>query len=142
MLLRSIRNSLISLSSVWRATPLFMFHQPNLPTSKLTSLKEWKPISITSLQDNPGARRYPKIVGRGPGSGKGFLIINSEKQQAEESRGINQDQAEESPIDSKEDRHNWTGDCPNLEEEKCTPLLNKKPITTWLCQHLHPDLLH
>ena len=101
MLLRSIRTSL---ASIWRSTPLFKFHQPNLPTSQLTQLKEWKPIAITSLQDNPGARRYPKIVGRGPGSGKGYLIYYLVKQQVEESKVINADQEEEYHIGSKEDK--------------------------------------
>ena len=33
-----------------------------------------RPYSINFLSDNKGAIRFPKQVGRGPGSGKGYLI--------------------------------------------------------------------
>ena len=29
------------------------------------------PFSLNNIWDNPGARRWPKILGRGNGSGKG-----------------------------------------------------------------------
>lgn len=67
MLLRSIK----PLVSLWKFMPAFSFLQPIKATSKLTALKEFKPITINSLADNPGSRRVPKKLGRGPGSGKG-----------------------------------------------------------------------
>ena len=49
----------------------FGFNQPprdpKLPTESETML----PYSINFLHDNKGAIRFPKQVGRGPGSGKG-----------------------------------------------------------------------
>ncbi len=33
------------------------------------------PYSINFLRDNKGAVRYPKQLGRGPGSGKGYIIL-------------------------------------------------------------------
>lgn len=44
------------------------------------------PFSINYLHNNPGYRRYPKALGRGPGSGKGYNIINSVKLQEEVSK--------------------------------------------------------
>lgn len=50
----------------------FFFHQkprsPSVPTQASTLL----PFNINYLHDNPGARRYPPEVGRGPGSGRGY----------------------------------------------------------------------
>ena len=40
---------------------------PSIPTQSSTMM----PFAIQYLHDNPGSKRYPKQVGRGPGSGKG-----------------------------------------------------------------------
>ena len=43
-----------------------------------------RPFNINAINDNKGSRRYPKDVGRGPGSGKGYFLINIANFQQEE----------------------------------------------------------
>ena len=44
---------------------------PRVPVQSIHTLS----VAVNQIRDNPGSRRYPKQVGRGPGSGKGYLII-------------------------------------------------------------------
>lgn len=41
---------------------------PNIPTET----NFMRPFTINFLNDNEGSKRYPKRVGRGPASGKGY----------------------------------------------------------------------
>jgi hypothetical protein len=49
----------------------FMYIQPPRDPTLLTEASIMLPYSINYLHDNKGAVRYPKKIGRGPGSGKG-----------------------------------------------------------------------
>lgn len=48
------------------------FHRKVRTTEVPTQAPILNPFKLNFLHDNPGARRYAKIVGRGPGSGKGY----------------------------------------------------------------------
>ena len=60
-------------------------------SSKLVAKQEREgqllPFTINNLWDNPGARRKPKIIGRGPGSGKGKTAGKGHKGQYARSGG-------------------------------------------------------
>lgn len=73
---------------------------PTIPTESDVML----PYSINFLHDNKGAVRYPKQVGRGPGSGKGYVIFDLVKHQAEATKGNFHDLVEVLIQDSKEVR--------------------------------------
>lgn len=49
----------------------FMYIQPPRDPTLPTEASIMLPYSINYLHDNKGAIRYPKKIGRGPGSGKG-----------------------------------------------------------------------
>lgn len=49
----------------------FMFHRKARDPSVPTQSSILEPFSINYLHDNPGARYYPKKLGRGRASGKG-----------------------------------------------------------------------
>ena len=49
----------------------FMYIQPPRDPTLPTQASIMLPYSINYLHDNKGAVRYPKKIGRGPGSGKG-----------------------------------------------------------------------
>lgn len=53
----------------------FGFNQPPRDPKLPTESELMLPYSINFLHDNKGAVRYPKKLGRGPGSGKGYNII-------------------------------------------------------------------
>lgn len=57
----------------------FMFHRKPRDPSVPTQSSILEPFSINKLHDNPGARYYPKILGRGRASGKGYRLNNAEK---------------------------------------------------------------
>lgn len=52
----------------------FAFNQPPRDPSLPTESEVMLPYSINFLHDNFGAVRFPKQVGRGPGSGKGYIL--------------------------------------------------------------------
>jgi hypothetical protein len=49
----------------------YMYIQPPRDPTLPTEASIMLPYSINYLHDNKGAVRYPKKIGRGPGSGKG-----------------------------------------------------------------------
>ena len=51
----------------------YMYIQPPRDSSLPTEASTMLPYSINFLHDNKGAVRFPKQVGRGPGSGKGYF---------------------------------------------------------------------
>ncbi len=57
------------------------------PSSVPTQSSIMLPYTIGNLHDNPGSRRIPKRLGRGPGSGKGYKIVNIEKNSRKRSQG-------------------------------------------------------
>lgn len=67
MLLRTLRNPL----GLLLRTGVYCFHRKVRVTEEPTQAPVLQPFAINYLHDNPGARREAKIVGRGPGSGKG-----------------------------------------------------------------------
>jgi hypothetical protein len=52
---------------------LFNVARPRRDPIIPTEASYLRPFTINCLNDNKGARIYPKLVGRGPGSGKGYL---------------------------------------------------------------------
>lgn len=79
MLLRAFRTSANLLTKM----NMFSFHRKVRTTEVPTQASYLEPFSINYLHDNPGSRRWPKIVGRGPGSGKGYSISDVEKHAGE-----------------------------------------------------------
>jgi hypothetical protein len=51
----------------------FNVNRPRRDPSIPTEASYLRPFNINFLNDNKGSRVYPKLVGRGPGSGKGYL---------------------------------------------------------------------
>lgn len=49
----------------------FFFHRKPRDPAVPTQNSYLEPFSINNLHDNPGAKYYPKKLGRGPGSNKG-----------------------------------------------------------------------
>jgi hypothetical protein len=69
---------MLMLSRISRTLPLmtrvcFAFNQPPRDATLPTESDFMLPYSINFLHDNKGAVRFPKRVGRGPGSGKGYF---------------------------------------------------------------------
>lgn len=56
---------------------VFAASRARRPSSVPTQSTIMEPFSINKLHDNPGATRNSKIVGRGPGSGKGYFIVKT-----------------------------------------------------------------
>jgi hypothetical protein len=50
----------------------FLFHRKPRPQEVPTQRPTLEPFSINYLRDNPGAKYSPKLLGRGPGSNKGY----------------------------------------------------------------------
>lgn len=65
----------------------FAFNQPCRDPSLPTESEVMLPYSINFLHDNKGAVRFPKQVGRGPGSGKGKTAARGHKGQLSRSGG-------------------------------------------------------
>lgn len=62
-----------------RLTSLVAFNvaRPRRDPSIPTEASFLRPFSVNFLSDNKGSKRYPKEVGRGPGSGKGYKHYNN-----------------------------------------------------------------
>lgn len=61
------------LTKTVRLSTLILFNvaRPRRNPSMPTEANYLRPFSVNFLNDNQGARVYPKPVGRGPGNGKG-----------------------------------------------------------------------
>lgn len=80
-------------SNAFLFTPIrYLFHQKPGDRIVSTPPKTMEPFKVGFLTNNPGYRRNPKVVGRGPGSGKGYNLHNSVKHQGGDSKVTKQGQ--------------------------------------------------
>ena len=93
----------------------FLFHRKRRDPSVPTQNAKIEPFSINFLYDNPGARYTPKKLGRGPGSGKGYLHLYLVRQ-VEEAIKVKKHNQEEAPMFVlREVKPQSKKDCPNTE---------------------------